>query len=69
METALSRGEVPLEVHEGFKEKELQNKCEHLSNEAFCKDSVTKTLKNGRLIDKENKRYTLHPERRDEKLI
>ena len=67
LETALSRGEVPLEVHEGFKEKELQNKCEHLSNEAFCKDSVQHPEK-WAIIDKENNGIH-YIERRDEKLF
>ena len=66
LETALSRGEVPSEVHEGFKEKELENKCEPLSNEAFCKNSVQQPEK-WAIIDKENNGIH-YVERRDEKL-
>lgn len=65
-ETTLSRGEVPPEVHEGFKEKELQNKCEPLSNEAFCKDSIQYPGK-WAIIDKKNNDIH-YIERRDEKL-
>lgn len=66
LETALLRGEVPPEVHEGFKEKELQNNCESLSSEAFCKNSVQHPEK-WAIIDKENNGIH-YVERRDAKL-
>lgn len=48
-ENALSRGRVPQEIHEGFRENNIP-----FSNEVFCKDSVQRPG-NWVLIDKENK--------------
>ena len=45
----LSRGEVPPEIHEGFKESNIP-----FSNEAYCKDSLQRPG-SWVLIDKENK--------------
>ena len=49
LEDALLRGEVPFEIHEGFKENNIP-----FSKEVFCKDSVQRQG-NWVLIDKENK--------------
>ena len=49
LENALSRGEVPPEIHDGFKENDIP-----FSNEVFCKDSVQRPG-SWVLIDKENK--------------
>ena len=48
-ENALSRGEVPPDIHDGFKQNDIP-----FSNEVFCKDSV-KSPGSWVLIDKENK--------------
>ena len=48
-ENALSRGEVPPEIHDGFKQNDIP-----FSDEVFCKDSVQRQG-NWVLIDKENK--------------
>ena len=53
LEAALSRGEVPSEVHEGFKEKELEKKGMPLSKKAFSKSSTQHPGK-WAIIDKEN---------------
>ena len=49
LEDTLSRGEVPPDIHDGFKENNIP-----FSNEAFCKASVQRPG-NWVLIDKENK--------------
>ena len=48
-ENALSRGEVPPEIHDGFKQNDIP-----FSDEVFCKDSVQRQG-SWVLIDKENK--------------
>ena len=53
LDAALSRGEVPPEVHEGFKEKELDKRGILLSKEAFSKKSAQHPEK-WAIIDKEN---------------
>ena len=55
LEGTLSRGEVPSEVHEGFKEKELDKRGIPLSKEAFSKKSAQYPEK-WAIIDKENNR-------------
>lgn len=49
LESALSRGEVPPEIHDGFKQNDIP-----FSNDIFCKDSVQRQG-SWVLIDKENK--------------
>ena len=53
LEETLSRREVPSEVHEGFKEKELEKKGMPLSKKAFSKSSTQHPGK-WAIIDKEN---------------
>ncbi len=66
-EESLSRGEVPQAVHEGFKEKGLDEKGIPLSQKAFIKESVQKP-ENWAIIDKEN--TAIHYiEQKGEKLI
>ena len=67
LEAALSRGEVPLEIHEGFKEKELEKIGIPLSKEAFSKKS-TQHPEKWAIIDKENNRIH-YVERRNSKLF
>ena len=55
LEAALSRGEMPSEVHEGFKEKELDKRGIPLSKEAFSKKSSQYPEK-WAIIDKANNR-------------
>lgn len=49
LENVLSRGEIPPEIHDGFKEHEIP-----FSDDVFCKDSVQRSG-SWVLIDKENK--------------
>ena len=67
LEAALSRGEVPSEVHEGFKEKELDKRGIPLSKEAFSKKSAQYPEK-WAIIDKENNRIH-YVERRNGNLL
>lgn len=53
LEAALSRGEVPSEIHDGFKEKELDKKGIPFSKEVFSKKSTQRPGK-WAIIDKEN---------------
>ena len=55
LEASLSCGEVPPEIHKGFKEKELHKKGIPLSKEAFSKRS-TQHPEKWAIIDKENNR-------------
>ena len=55
LDAALSRGEVPPEVHEGFREKELDKRGIPLSKKAFSKKSAQHPEK-WAIIDKENNR-------------
>ena len=68
LETALSRGEVPPEVHEGFKEKELDKRGIPLSKEAFCKRS-TQHPEKWAIIDKENNRIHYVEHRKGELFV
>ena len=67
LETALSRGEVPLEIHEGFKEKELDKAGIPLSKEAFSKRS-TQYPEKWAIIDQENNRIH-HVKSRNDQLF
>ena len=67
LDAALSRGEVPLEVHEGFKEKEHDKRGIPLSKEAFSKNSTQHSGK-WAIIDKQNN-LIHYVERKDGNLL
>ncbi len=66
LETALSRGEVPQEIHEGFIKKGLEEKGIPFSQEVFSKESVQEPG-NWAIIDRENNGIH-YIERRDGRL-